>query len=590
MTKIPIARWQASLKKARGRLFAHATSIAPATRNPNATHPGVPLPPAISSALRKASLAVARVRATEGGLVTGIVLFAGLLGTCFVDWLILTPQPIRIFLFLIQISAGAAILWLRVARPLAHKPSNREAALALQKKFPALRSAPISAIELACGHGRSQTGAEVLIKRLGTETASLLRGIRPAQVASPNAIKKLCKIAASLVFLNAVWFALLWPDGLTWLGRWPGLSLQPPTQTIVQDVTADLTAQRGTTVELRARATGVVPRSGRVRLDFADGTTSEIPAQATAGKDGTQEFSALVTSVQTPFRYTFHLNDGDGHPHRVNVIQPPTVEKFSIRETFPDYTKLPPKDHDTGNLNFLVGSTLELKLTATQDLQHASSTLAGAEQEIPLEVAASLRTASGTLKVPTNLTGLSFPLVNTEGVASVGDTIFRATSIEDKLPTLKLLGDPSRVPSITLQGNIDIVYSCTDDFAISQIDLCYAIAEAGAPVPPDSEFKHVSLPLPEHDQATFDWHPGSLPDAAATKVIHYFLEATDNRVPIGSGLTRTETRMLYLVTPSEKRLETLRRAGEAATQIRGLGDKQLEIHDQLLAPTEKSKP
>jgi hypothetical protein len=48
--------------------------------------------------------------------------------------------------------------------------------------------------------------------------------------------------------------------------------------------------------------------------------------------------------------------------------------------------------------------------------------------------------------------------------------------------------------------------------------------------------------------------------------------------------------MLYLVTPSEKRLETLRRAGEAATQIRGLGDKQLEIHDQLLAPTEKSKP
>lgn len=589
MSRLPASRLQSALKIARARLWAKVHVIPPATRNPNATQPSVRLPRAISIALKKASVAIARVRATEGALLSVIALFGGLLATCFVDWLILTPQTVRIFLFLVQMSAVAAILWLRIVLPLSNKPSDRESALLLQKKFPRLRSAPISAIELACGYGRSHVGAEVLIERLGAETAALLGGIKPADVASPNAIKRLFKIAALLVFLNVAWIALLWPDSLIWVSRWPGLRVPPPTQTIVHDVTVDLTAQRGTNVELRARAAGVVPRSGRVRLEFADGTTSEIPAQPASGDTGNQEFSALVTSVQTPFRYTFHLNDGDGLPHRVKVVQPPAVEKFFIRETFPDYTRLKPRDHDTGNLNFLVGSTLEVKVSATQDLQRASSILAGADQNIPLDVAkGSPRAASGTFKVPANLSGLSFPLVNTEGVASVGDTVFRATSIEDKLPILKLLGDAAQRESLTPQGNIDLLYSCTDDFGISRIDLCYAIAEAGAPgAPADSAFQRVPVPIPGREQATFNWNPGSLPGASAGKAVFFFMEAADNRVPAGSGVARTETRSITLVTPSEKRLDTIRRAGEAAKQIRELGDKQLEIHEQLLEKPSK---
>lgn len=584
MTALPTTRLRSALESARARLRANVRVIPPATRNPNAAQPAVRLPRAISLALRKASIAIAWTRATEGALLSLIILSGGLLSTCFVDWLILTPQPVRIILFLVQMSALAVILWFHVVRPLSNPPSDREAALLLQKKFPRLRSAPISAIELACGHGRSVAGPRVLTERLGAETAAMLRRITPADIASPNAIKKLSKIALLFVFLNVVWIALLWPDSLAWLSRWPGLSVPPPTQTIVHAVTGDLTAQRGTNVELRARATGVVPRSGRVRLEFADGTTSEIPAQPASAEAGNQVFSALVTSVQAPFRYTFHLNDGYGSTHRVNVIQPPTVEKFLIREIFPEYTKLAPKDHDTGSLNFLVGSTVEVRVTATQDLKSATTSLAGAGHDIPLDVAnSSARTASGTITIPANLTGLSFPLVNNEGVASVGDTIFRATSVEDKPPTLTLLGDPPQMQTLTPQGAIDLTYSCTDDFGISRIDLCYAVAESGAvAAPADGEFRRISVPIPERGQATFNWKPGSLPGVAAGKVVFYFLEAKDNRVPAGSGVARTETLSFTMITVPEKRLETIRRAGEAAKQIRELGDKQLEIHNQLL--------
>lgn len=589
MTAYSTRRLRKRLRQVRGALgfiTQKTPVIPPARHNANLPHAPVALPASIAQVLHHAAAAIVRVRTAEGTLLALIVIVAGLLASCLADWLIHTPQPVRILLFLLQLSAVAAVLWLRVLRPLFHKPSDREAALRLQNKFPALRCAPISAIELACGHGKSLAGARVLIERLGAETAALLRGINPSHVATPNAIPKLAKIAAVLVFLNVVWIVLLWPDSPTWLARWPGLRVPPPTQTIVRDVTTDFTARRGANVELRALAEGVIPRSGRVRLDFADGTTSEITAQPAS--DGNAEFSAVVTSAQIPFRYTFLLNDGEGTPHRVNVVLPPTVADFSIREIFPAYTGREPKNHVTGSLDFLVGSTLELQVKATQDLRQAEAVLAGPDQHIPLEL--SKNSATGKFKVPPGLTGLSFPLVNTDGSTSVDDTIFRATSVEDKPPELTVPDDTSLIESLTSGAEFDLRYSCTDDFGISAISLHYAIADSKADeAPAATEFKSIPLPIPKSGDAetTFPWKPGSLPGAAPGQTVFYFLEAADNRAPDGPGVTRTRTFSVALVTAAEKRLETLRRAGEAAREIRQLGDKQLGIHDQLLLTPQK---
>ncbi len=560
--------------------------IPPARQNANLQHAPVALPASIAQALHKAAAAIVRVRVSEGILLALNVLLAGMLASCLADWLIHTPQPVRILLFLLQLSAVAAILWLRVLHALSRRPSDREAALRLQKKFPGLRSAPISAIELACGHGKSQAGARVLIERLGVETAALLRGINPAQVAAPNAIAKLARIAAALVCLNAVWIFLLWPDSPTWLARWPGLRVPPPTRTIVRDVTKDLTARRGTNVELRALADGVVPRSGRVLLDFADGTTSEITAQPAS--EGNAEFSAVVTSAQIPFRYTFLLNDGEGSPHRVNVVLPPAVADFSIREIFPAYTGREPKNHVAGSLDFLAGSTLELQVKSTQALRQAEAVLEGPGQRVPLD--ASKSPATGKFKVPPGLTGLSFPLVNTDGANSLDDTIFRATSIEDKPPELTLSDDASLIESLTPEAEFDLRYSCADDFGISAISLHYAIADTKADeAPAATEFKSLPLPIPKPGDAEvrFPWKPGLLPGAAAGQTVFYFLEAADNRAPDGPGVTRTRTFPIAIVTAAEKRLETLRRAGEAAREIRQLGDRQLDIHNQLLQAPQK---
>jgi len=581
---------QPSLKRAQKALRASISTIGPARSNPDADYAPIPLPKPLILALKKASQAISKVRATEGVLLAGIILLAGVLFFCLVDWLILTPQPVRILLFLIQMLAISGILWLRVFRPLAHLPSDRESALLLQKKFPALKTALISVLELSCGHGRSYPGSRSLVERHCRESATLLKDIKPADVASPNTIAKLTKIAGPLLLANLLWIALLWPGSINWLARWPGLSVRPPTQTVVRDVTAKLTVHRGSNVELLARAEGVIPKAGVVSLKFSDGTTANIPAQPVPDRNG--EFSALVTSAQVPFRYTFTLNDGEGTQHPVEVVLPPTVGKFSIQEIFPAYTKLPPKDHSTGAMTFLVGSTLKIKITATQELRSAGITLVGVNQNVPLVISkTSLLSGSSSLKVPNGLAGFSFPLINTEGIASVDDTVFRAESVEDKPPTLSLLGDSSQVPTLTPTANIDLVYSCTDDFGISRLELRYAIAPtSGETIPPESEFKPIPLPVPSSDQVTFNWKPGSLPGADPGQTIHYFLEAADNRAPDGPGITRTETHSLSIISLADKRVETLRRAAEAAKLIHDLSEQQLDVQGQLKQNSETKKP
>jgi hypothetical protein len=581
---------QPTLKRAQKAFRASISTIEPARPNPDSPQAPVPLPKALVSALKKTSQAVSKVRVTEGCLLAGIILLAGLLASCLIDWLVRTPQPVRVLLFLLQMLLVSGIVWLRVIRPLAHQPSDRESALLLQKKFPRLQSALISALELSCGHGRSQPGARGLVERHCRESAALLQGIKPAAVASPNSIQKLSRIAGSILIANVLWIILLLPGSLSWLARWPGFPVPPPTQTIVRDITAGLTAPRGSNVELLARAEGVLPKAGLVSLKFADGTTASVPAQPVPDRKG--EFSALVTSVQTPFQYTFQLNDGEGTPHQVQVVLAPAVAKFSIQETFPAYTKLPPKEHATGNMIFLVGSTLKINLAATQDLRTAGITLVGADQNIPLEISeTSPSSASVTLKVPPGITGVSFPLIDTKGIASFADTIFRAGSIEDKPPTLRLLGASSSVSTLTPTADNDIIHSCTDDFGISRLTLHYALAPTrGETVPPESEFKQLPVPVPTTEQAIFNWKPGSLPGAAPGQTVHFFLEAADNRAPDGPGITRTETRSLNIISLAEKRLETLLRAAEAAKQIHDLSDQQLDVQDQLKTNPELKKP
>ena len=154
-----------------------------------------------------------------------------------------------------------------------------------------------------------------------------------------------------------------------------------------------------------------------------------------------------------------------------------------------------------------------------------------------------------------------------------------------------MLNDSSQIESLTPDGNLDLVYSCTDDFGVSRIELRYAIAEsATAGAPPEEEFQSIPLAIPERDQATFNWKPGSLAGVVPGKTVFFYLEAADNRTPDGPGIKRTETRSFSIVTPAEKVLETIRRANEAAERIRKLSDAQLDAQSLLKKKSQPPSP
>lgn len=546
------------------------------------------LPAQVGDPLRRIAARASSVAAREG-LCAALVLLGLLLGLeCWFDWLADLAQPVRVLLFLGQIALVLAVLWFGVVEPWRARMPLRLTALRLQEVQPQLRSSVVCALELLGGWGHSSRGSPGMAERLARQVAGALSKVDSRRVISCARLRRLSIWAGAVVAINALWIALLWPGSGVMLARWAGSSAPLPTRTIVRDVVAPEAVARGTEVVLTARAEGVIPDAGEVRLVFDEGERQSVPARL--AENGTGVFEARIPNVQSTFDFIFILNDGRSAATTVKVVQSPAITEFTIRETFPAYTGREPVTHRTGSFTFLQGSTLEAAVQADQPLREAVLLRAGLERPLPLAVAeAGARSASGAFQVQdAQLTGLSVRLVNTDGVASSSETVFVARVVPDAPPQLEIRSPEATEETITPDGKLPIAYEVSDDFGVGSVSLVYSILPAaGSPAAAPAEEKTIDLPLPKNAGALgeYVWDLQSagllLPGAA----IRWALLARDRNDATGPGEARTDPRTLRVVTPDQKRAETLGRLREASDDIRTLGDRQRELTRALREST-----
>ncbi len=540
---------------------------------------GRSLPAAVRAPLQKISAQSSRVAATEGLCAAIIFLAAALAASCWIDWLANLSQPLRILSFAIQIAVTLLLLWfgvfdaLRIAMPL------RVAALRLQKANPVLRSSVVSAVELLTTWGHSFAGDSGMLRRLETDVTGSLRKVDLGGVVSKARLRRLQKWAAVAVVANAIWIAIFWPRSAVMVGRWAGSPQPLPTFTVVRDVAGAATIARGTDLALTARAEGVVPETGRVQLVFENGDKQNIPASRTSA----DTFAATVPNVQSGFRFVCHLNDGRSETLEVKVIEPPGLVGFEMEETLPAYTGLPSRKHAAGNLAFLQGGTLNVSVKASQPLQGASIVLAGLEETIPLKVGSDPATAQGTFSVTqTGLTGLSFRLVNAEGVSSMAETVFVARVIPDAPPTLRLLSPEATEETITPEGRLPLIYEVEDDFGLGALAIVYTIESGPQGGGGAGEEKRIVLPVEAPPgPRQFLWKLPTVEGIAPGVRLRWKIEARDRNDVTGPGVSTTDERTLEIVTPEQKVAEIFERAREASDAIRRLSDEQLRLKQEL---------
>lgn len=284
------------------------------------------------------------------------------------------------------VSAGLAgwLFYRHILIPIRKRLSLRDSALLVERKFPEFRTSLVSAVDFASDangvSNRSAPLVQILLGQVGrlVDRSAILQGI-----VETRPLKRLLLAVLGVLALVGVLVWYFQPQSLV-LARRVFLSRDAlPSRTTVEPLTADFTLDTGSNVELAARAHGLVPRSGRLAVVYADGHGETIPVNANPAEPGV--FRLTLRNVLQSFRYHFEINDGASPEFSVKTRSLPQLAKTKFIYLPPSYTGRPLTELPPGSLSLLAGSRLVIEAEASQPLEVATLELHGLNQRIRMD-------------------------------------------------------------------------------------------------------------------------------------------------------------------------------------------------------------
>lgn len=545
-----------------------------------------PTPAVAPSAVLGGKLAVLRRKHAAVTVLTGVAL-ALVVGVevlalaMFLDWWLDLAWGVRLALLLAQMLALGYLLTRYVFTPLARRPDEDELALMMERARPEFRGRLIASVQLTRPDAIAFGASPLLVDALVEQTEAIAAPLNFADIVPTDRLRRFGAMAILIPALALAGFVAGGQATADLLRRVFLSQVPVPRKTRVLVPEGDRRIGLGDSVRLEAFARGVVPASGKVRLEFRSGRSQELILEP--DPDHRARFTRTIENVQDAFTYRVFLNDGASPTFRVKAIPRPTVVTIECEQHYPAYTGLPPTRRALGDLSLLAGSTLRLKVTATKEIANASLKLAGPETEAPLQVhPQQRRELTGQMRIPPRgLTGFSVQLTDTEGMASKDAAVYRVDIIPDKPPVVRLTHPDRKEELVTQRAMVVVGLEATDDFQVGKLRLKYQPEG-------DDRAGEQSIELDLEGEQTrfikrrFEWKLGDLaPRPALGSRLEYWLEAEDHNDATGPGLGASEHQLLRLVSEADKRAELLNRAGDYLGSITEVTTDQERLNQSL---------
>ncbi len=496
------------------------------------------------------------------------------------DWLFDLPWRTRALLMLADLAVAGGLVFQFGIRVWRKRLTPEEAALRAEVRWPAFRTSLISAVQLS----RRPEGSPLMVQALISQVATRAATVDFRVAVDSSRVRKIAIAAGALLLLVA---ALAWwtaPKSLV-LGERILLGTIPlPTETIVVPVTGDIAIQPGQTIDLAARASGVVPRAGRVEIAYP---AQPIQVISVNPRPATPDlFSLTLPNLQQPFTYRFYLNDGRGAEFKVSVIQGPILESAAFQQAYPAYTGLPSAAQAAGDLTLLAGSELHIQARASQPLASAQIVLQGLNQTVAMAVGADGQSLAGDLPVRSaKVTGFSIHLRNRDGIESQGDTLYHVEVTPDAPPVITIASGQPQSETFVATVYPRLRFSVHDDFQVKQVFLCCGAAGETPDSADQSHLLRIPLDVPPQAAALdfdYEWVPAA--GSALWKEgasFNYWIEAVDNNNVTGPGISRTAVRQWQVVSTDAKRQELADKMRKQADALGDLSQRQEQLRAQI---------
>jgi hypothetical protein len=552
--------------------------------------PPVALPKIILTQLHGLSAKVQQISLTEGFLWLALALAGIVLVQATLDWVFDLPWNVRLLFALCDLGLLGWITFHYLLKPMQKPLTPEQAALRAEMRYPVLRTSLISAVQLAKSPEGSTRMVEILVQQVAKRAAQM--DFRAAVDAKH--LRKLAMTSIALVLVTLGLIAWLMPKSLILLERIL-LSRQPlPTETIVVAISGDFKIPAGQTIELSAKAQGVLPKSGSVEIDYA-GHGSQT-ATVTPASSSPDTFVLNLPNVQQDLSYRFRLNDGRGEWFKVTIQHGPVLAKVSFRQDYPAYTGLASTQLSAGNLTLLAGSHLHVEGQSDQELNSANIILKGINQTIPMNVAGDRRTVSADSPIPVQgLEGFSVSMQNTDGIDSQNNTLYRVEVVPDKPPEITFAAGQAEDKTFVQADRPEIHFKVVDDFKVEKVFLCVEnVAEtvAGSDEVPNAEAAPtkedvtripINVPTPA-GSLSFDyvWQDAEKSGLwKEGKTVSYWIEAEDNNNVTGPGVGKSGKREWRVITVAEMQKELKDKEKEIAEKMDDAGQKEQELQHNL---------
>ena len=534
---------------------------------------------------------LARVRNRTGrvALDTGIAmavpaLLAWLAVVMPLDWLIGLPRWARALFLLAGIGGSGFVLFYFGIRRWMHKPDNDHTALSIERALPEFRSRFIASVQLV---RQTENAPPALVRALLNETVALTRQVDFHRVVKTDKLRLWLKIGATALVLAV---ALWWVGGRA---SWPLfqraclVEVPLPRKTQIIGFSGDRVIAVGDDLRIEANAAGVVPIAGKLWLRTASGKRQDFTFDADPMNKA--HFFRSLQSVQESFDYWIELGDNKTPTAQVRVRPRPTVLSLVCQQHWPDYTKLAPQFRSPGELKLLAGSRLSVRLKASAPLRSATLRLVGADKNVALkqfELKASATQPPewiGVAEIPAkDVSGMTFRLVDTEGVESKGMAVYRIEIVPDQPPTVRVLWPVRREELVTAKATLLVVFEAKDDYGIANVRLHYATNwNEGAP------HKTITLDLgneePKSLTRRFEWKLDRLiPPLVEGDVVDYWIEARDTNNVTGPSIAiLPEHYQARVVSEEQKRADLTNRLNDTLQGLNDVRQGQEELAKRL---------
>jgi hypothetical protein len=443
----------------------------------------------IAAVQRKHSLVAV---GTGAAMVVGTVLLVTGL-TMLIDWWFELPWVGRALSLALNLSAAVYLVVRFIVLPIVYGPDDEQVGLWVEEKEPAFESRLITAIQLT-REGALQPGASrPMLGAVVRQAEAIAQPLDFGRVVSTDRMFQFMGVAVLVVLLSLIALAVGGRDVSDLLKRAmlvPGVEVPRKTRVVLESP-EEMVVARGDDVVLSARAEGVVPDHGQVRIRYESGREQEIEIQPADAEKDDALFSRTIPNVQESFTYTVHLYDGRSREQRVRAELRPAVAGVEVQQIFPAYTGLPPMKRSTGDLSILEGSRLvvrikankPVKATTPQDKDRNFIHLIGPDLRLPLEVDPSDPTQLIAVerdqrsipvpKLPEPTTGFSVQLVDEHGLISKDPAVYRVDLLPDRAPNVRITFPTRKEELATARASMVIGFDASDDFALGQARIRY---------------------------------------------------------------------------------------------------------------------